>query len=312
MNKTMLVYENQLEFKKYAYKNGLKRKYDFYFDDAACVDAKTSEDIPEIETNNGLTFEKALKKLIKYYKNKDKRLAKEKAQAKKDKEKAKKLAKKEKEKAKKAKLAEKMKTKDAPKKRGRKPKAIMADIVDTTAEIDINKIIQKELKTIYKNIKACKTQDEATNYIKSLGKKFTETYNVELIASDTGVDVIITFKAISLTKTRKPWKQPKKTEIKKAFIEDKDMITAEPLIEKDLDVFANATVIDDADTTYDPDNMSETSDMMDNEENDSFEEDDEFNDEEDRFDNEQDEDKVDYRRDYFENFDDDGEVSDDY
>lgn len=88
MNKTILTYDNQLEFKKFAFKNGLKRKYDFYFDDIDCVDTKTSSNIPKITCDDMLTFEKALKKLIEYFENK------EKTEAKKAKREAKELVKK--------------------------------------------------------------------------------------------------------------------------------------------------------------------------------------------------------------------------
>lgn len=116
MNKTTLTYINQLEFKTFAFKNGLKRKCDFYFDDVDCVDAKTSSNIPKIKCDGTLTYEKALKKLIKYFDNKEKLEAKEAKREAKAAAKAKRDAKRAKEIEKKRKKAEAKKAKREAKK----------------------------------------------------------------------------------------------------------------------------------------------------------------------------------------------------
>ena len=116
MNKTILTYNNQLEFKKFAFKNGLKRKCDFYFDDVDCVDAKTSSNIPKVKCDGTLTYEKALKKLIKYFENMEKFEAKEAEREAKAAAKAKRDAKRAKEIEKRRKKAESKKAKREAKK----------------------------------------------------------------------------------------------------------------------------------------------------------------------------------------------------
>lgn len=66
MDKTILTYDNQLEFKKYARKSrGVK---DFYFDYITCVDADTDMDIPGVTADGTMTWGQAIAALVKHFK----------------------------------------------------------------------------------------------------------------------------------------------------------------------------------------------------------------------------------------------------
>ena len=120
-NKMLLVLDNQMVFKKFARKL-LNYKCKFYFDSTSCVDEDTSKTIPNVECDGTLTFEKAVKRLEKYFDNKFKAVAKAKKDAKKAKEKAKKAEAKAKKDAKKAKELERKKAKAEAKKAKRAAK----------------------------------------------------------------------------------------------------------------------------------------------------------------------------------------------
>ena len=120
-NKMLLVLGNQIVFKNYARKL-LNYKCKFYFDGTNCVDEDTSENIPNVECDGTITFEKAVKRLEKYFNNKFKAIAKAKKDAKKAKEQAKKAEAKAKKDAKKAKELERKKAKAEAKKAKRAAK----------------------------------------------------------------------------------------------------------------------------------------------------------------------------------------------
>ena len=64
-----LVYGNQLDFAKWARKNGISKKNgaDFYFDSTVPVDAKTNKDIPGFAADGTVTWNEALQILKKHF-----------------------------------------------------------------------------------------------------------------------------------------------------------------------------------------------------------------------------------------------------
>ena len=74
---SILTYERQFEFKKWAKARGLNRRKgaDFYFDYVTAVDATdfNQPDIPGVVANGTMTWEEAFKKLEDYFANKKKK-----------------------------------------------------------------------------------------------------------------------------------------------------------------------------------------------------------------------------------------------
>lgn len=345
----ILTYDNQLEFKKFA-KLGAKRK--FYFDNTSCVDDKTSENIPNVYCDGTLTFGKAKKILIKYFNDKAKSEAKEKKRLAKEKAKAKKVAKKAKAEAKKLKAKEKAKAKREAAKikaQAKKEKAAVkkaklkekkrlakekAKTLEIVKKVKINKkpsrrivakldTVEADVKTAAKLIKNTMTtiaaelvklnieeREKRIKMLEKLGYQIREDNN-ELIVSFIN------------TKSKK-LKIHKSDNLKKVAINETD----HPNKNENIDVFTS-TQVESIKPTEDNkviDNVADELDLaeirdeivspqIEVDDEDEIEDDDlvsEYNEDDDRYDREMDDDKVDFRRDYFNDFGDDGEVNDDY
>lgn len=166
-NKMVLVLGNQMVFKKYARKL-LSSKCKFYFDNTYCVDEKTSENIPNVSCDGTLTFEKAVKRLEKYFSNKLKLEDKAKKEAKKEKAKAKKAEAKAKKEAKKAKELERKKAKKEAKKAKRDAKK--AKELAKREKERAKKIALKEKMKLAKE-KARAKEKAKKNQVKQVAKK---------------------------------------------------------------------------------------------------------------------------------------------
>ena len=166
-NKMVLVLGNQMVFKKYARKL-LSSKCKFYFDNTWCVDEKTSENIPNVSCDGTLTFENAVKRIEKYFNNKLKLEDKAKKEAKKEKAKAKKAEAKAKKEAKKAKELERKKAKKEAKKAKRDAKK--AKELAKREKERAKKIALKEKMKLAKE-KARAKEKAKKNQVKQVAKK---------------------------------------------------------------------------------------------------------------------------------------------
>lgn len=273
MNKTTLTYSNQLEFKKFAFKNGLKRKCDFYFDDVDCVDAKTSSNIPKIKCDGTLTYEKALKKLVKYFENKEKLEAKEakreakaaakakrdakrakeiekkrkKAEAKKAKREAKKMKdaiRKEKERAKKQALKEKKMQKKANAKAKAKP---IASANSNISEKDLLKLVKQYVNDKVTGIVGCiKYRNDLDTLVNKLNKN-NKFFSVNATDNTDGTTTVsVRFTDVIKTKTKK-FKRTEST----------NDIVVEPIVEVNQPTENEVAPENDMNTTIETENTNE-------------------------------------------------------
>lgn len=326
MNKTILTFDNQLEFKKFARKTGGK----FYFDDVNCVDEATSSNIDGVTCDGTLTFDKAAKMLTKYFANKKKAEAKAKKEATKAKAKAKKdakrqaaKAKKEAAKAKRAEKQAKMKAKKqaAKEKAKAKAKAKKEKEALKKAKMKAKKEAAKEkAKTKKQIIKTSSKHNKKTNNgcaFKDVAKAMQTV--LANIASDwpklnpaqrddvaksiakcgysineTDSEVTVTFTASKSKKLR----NKSKVKVEQPKENDKVEVTNQPNGNDEVEVLPASNI--------DAEKVAAEVDEIFNET---------FNDNEDvedqRYDNEVDEDKVDFRRECFSNMNDEGEFVDD-
>jgi hypothetical protein len=298
-----------------------------YFNDKAKAEAKEKK---------RLAKEKAkAKKVAKKAKAEAKKLkAKEKAKAKREAAKIKAQAKKEKVAIKKAKLKEK--------KRLAKEKA---KALETAKKVKINKkqnastivaeldTVEADVKTTAKLIKNTMTTIAAELVklnIEDRGKRIKMLEKLGYQIREDNNELIVSF----IDTKSKKLKAHKSDNVKKVAIRETD----HPNKNENVDVFASTPVesikptednkvIDDTIESELNDIPNETEEL-DNEdlndeivppqievEDDEIEDDDlvdEYNEDDDRYDREMDDDKVDFRRDYFNDFGDDGEVNDDY
>ena len=296
MNKTILTFDNQLEFKKFARKIGGK----FYFDDVNCVDEATSSNIDNVTCDGTLTFDKAAKMLTKYFANKKKAEAKAKKEAARAKAKAKKEAKRQAAKAKKEaikakrveKLAKMKAKKQAAKEKAKAKKQLIKTSSKSNKKTDNGcafKDVAKEMQAVLTNIafdwiKLNPAQRD--HFIKSIAKC---GYSI----NETDSEVTVTFTASKSKKIKNKSKvkvdQPKENDEVEVVDQPKENDEVEVLPANNIDLEKVAAEVDEI--------FNETFD--DNEDI-----------EDQRYDNEFDEDKVDFRRECFSNMNDDGEFVD--